>query len=226
MAASGILLIRGGIKKIKISTLPCLIKRTLFVCFGILFLFGAGEEISWGQRIFGFETPPAIREINGQDEFNVHNIDKGLFDRSLRYGIALASLVAFILFSTGIRKIWGVSMPGFLTILSLILCTVYQDAHLVDKPYWLAAVVCVFCIVYALWKKDRAKLGLGLTTLAIMGLVLMLHRYRAAELTSNSTPEVREWIFSLITFFYVRKILDDLPENQLQDLQDNSCFGK
>ena len=37
-----------------------------FVCFG--------EEISWGQRIFGFATPDAITAVNEQHEFNAHNL--------------------------------------------------------------------------------------------------------------------------------------------------------
>ncbi|NQV22608.1 MAG: hypothetical protein HQ511_14440 [Rhodospirillales bacterium] len=34
----------------------------------------AGEEISWGQRIFGFETPEAVAEINQQQETTLHNL--------------------------------------------------------------------------------------------------------------------------------------------------------
>ena len=39
--------------------------------------FFAGEEISWGQRIFGFRTETIsemIASTNKQDEFNLHNI--------------------------------------------------------------------------------------------------------------------------------------------------------
>lgn len=39
-----------------------------------LFVFVAGEEISWGQRIFGFATPPSLHEVNAQGEMNVHNL--------------------------------------------------------------------------------------------------------------------------------------------------------
>lgn len=40
-----------------------------------LFLFvAAGEEISWGQRLLGIETPDAIAEINAQGEINLHNL--------------------------------------------------------------------------------------------------------------------------------------------------------
>jgi hypothetical protein len=34
----------------------------------------AGEEISWGQRILGIETPETLEEINAQGETNLHNI--------------------------------------------------------------------------------------------------------------------------------------------------------
>ena len=48
--------------------------RIYFWLFAFLFLFAFGEEISWGQRIFNFETPQAIKEINMQQEFNFHNL--------------------------------------------------------------------------------------------------------------------------------------------------------
>ena len=46
-----------------------------FLILALVFLFGAGEEISWGQRLLGFGTPEAITKINVQKEFNVHNIE-------------------------------------------------------------------------------------------------------------------------------------------------------
>ena len=45
---------------------------TLF--YALLFFFAAGEEISWGQRIFGWETGETFQEINKQQETNVHNL--------------------------------------------------------------------------------------------------------------------------------------------------------
>lgn len=50
--------------------------RYFFIIGWILLMFiFAGEEISWGQRIFGFDTPEGIKEVNAQDEFNVHNLE-------------------------------------------------------------------------------------------------------------------------------------------------------
>lgn len=39
-----------------------------------LFFAGFGEEISWGQRIFGLQTPDPLKEINEQCELNIHNL--------------------------------------------------------------------------------------------------------------------------------------------------------
>jgi len=35
----------------------------------------AGEEVSWGQNVFGFAPPESVRAINAQQEFNFHNLN-------------------------------------------------------------------------------------------------------------------------------------------------------
>jgi hypothetical protein len=47
---------------------------TLYVLLTLATFFIAGEEISWGQRIFGWQTPEGLKEINAQQEISVHNI--------------------------------------------------------------------------------------------------------------------------------------------------------
>lgn len=44
-----------------------------FLAIGLFFM--AGEEISWGQRLFNLETPEKIAERNLQGELTIHNID-------------------------------------------------------------------------------------------------------------------------------------------------------
>lgn len=44
----------------------------LLATFGVF--FAAGEEISWGQRIFHWLTPGGLEEVNNQGETNIHNI--------------------------------------------------------------------------------------------------------------------------------------------------------
>jgi hypothetical protein len=50
-------------------------RNVFYLLFALAFLFAAGEEISWGQRILNFDTPSTIGAINAQDEFNFHNLN-------------------------------------------------------------------------------------------------------------------------------------------------------
>lgn len=53
-------------------------KKSLFmamlVFMTVVFIFGAGEEISWGQRILNVETSEWFEENNAQGEMNLHNL--------------------------------------------------------------------------------------------------------------------------------------------------------
>ena len=40
----------------------------------LLFIFGAGDELSWGQRIFGFKVPDFFLRYNTQQDFTIHNL--------------------------------------------------------------------------------------------------------------------------------------------------------
>ena len=45
------------------------------IAVGALGIFGiAGEEISWGQRVFDWQTPSELAAVNHQHETNIHNI--------------------------------------------------------------------------------------------------------------------------------------------------------
>jgi len=43
----------------------------------LLFFFGAGEEVSWGQRILGVESSEFFQKNNAQGETNLHNLVVG-----------------------------------------------------------------------------------------------------------------------------------------------------
>ena len=49
-------------------------RNVFFLLLGVLFFLAFGEEISWGQRFFGFQTPELLDEINAQGELNIHNL--------------------------------------------------------------------------------------------------------------------------------------------------------
>jgi hypothetical protein len=48
--------------------------NAFYLLLALAFFVGAGEEISWGQRLIGFGTPQALATVNAQQEFNLHNL--------------------------------------------------------------------------------------------------------------------------------------------------------
>ena len=46
----------------------------LYALFALGCIFFAGEEISWGQRLLGLETPEGLRGVNYQEEITAHNV--------------------------------------------------------------------------------------------------------------------------------------------------------
>lgn len=70
--------------------------RASLIILSLIFLFGFLEEISYGQRIFGFETPQALKEHNTQGEFNIHNLKIGSVRiNKLIFGLGLTIFVLF-----------------------------------------------------------------------------------------------------------------------------------
>lgn len=49
-------------------------KNIFLLLLGILFFIAVGEEISWGQRLLGIDTPGVFNEANRQNELNIHNL--------------------------------------------------------------------------------------------------------------------------------------------------------
>lgn len=50
------------------------VQALAYVLLAIGTFLGAGEEISWGQRVIGLETPESVMAANLQEELNVHNL--------------------------------------------------------------------------------------------------------------------------------------------------------
>jgi len=62
--------------------------------FSFIFFFGAGEEISWGQRIFQINSSSFFNQYNSQGETNIHNLvinDVGI--NKLVFGKILAVVI-------------------------------------------------------------------------------------------------------------------------------------
>ena len=90
------------------------IERYYFLFLALLLFFAFGEEISWGQRIFNYSTPEAIKEHNLQGEFNVHNLE--IFSGITRDGEEKGSISLLL----NLSKLFSIFWIMFLLIIPLL----------------------------------------------------------------------------------------------------------
>jgi len=72
--------------------------RPFFVLLALACLYTVGEEISWGQRLLGFESPHFFEEYNIQQETNLHNFLTGPVHTATKVGVEYALVVGLLLY--------------------------------------------------------------------------------------------------------------------------------
>lgn len=82
--------------------LPAAWLKVWMILVALSCVYFAGEEISWGQQLFGWSTPEEIKTMNDQDETNIHNMSSW-FDQKPRMLLELWVIIGGI-FIAGWRK--------------------------------------------------------------------------------------------------------------------------
>lgn len=84
-------------------------RKLIHLVFALVFFMGMGEEISWGQRIFNYQSPEYFRENNIQSEVNFHNLtifdsqeEGGNYKSGLSYYLSMNFLYKLFWFIYGI----------------------------------------------------------------------------------------------------------------------------
>lgn len=109
--------------------------------FGIVFFFGAGEEISWGQRLFNIQSTDFFRQHNAQGETNLHNlVVGGVKINKIVFGLGLQMvLLIYLLILTPLYK----RKPGLKRFLDRL-------AVPIAKPYQVISYLAVIILLQGL----------------------------------------------------------------------------
>jgi hypothetical protein len=114
----------------------------VWLFIGFLFLFGAMEEISWGQRVLGIESPEWFLKHNAQGETNFHNlviygvkINRFVFGTVLGILIGIYLLAVPLLYHLNQRfqdstDRWGIPIAQNYQILLFIAVVILVEFHL------------------------------------------------------------------------------------------------
>ncbi len=121
--------------------------RAAIAVFALACFYIAGEEMSWGQWFFHWNTPEYWSEINRQDETNLHNTSYFLnqFPQTLlEISVVIGGLILPL--SAAARRLVSAPIIEILTpsvaIVPVALMAVFFKAvHHLDKKGWLSGVL-------------------------------------------------------------------------------------
>ena len=177
----------------------------------IVFFLIAGEEISWGQRIFDLATPDYLSSVNEQDELNFHNINKRFFDRLLdRATIIFVFISSFLLYRKK-EETLGIQNPDIFVICSFAITPFYTQNTQLDF-YHFIYVPLVGLFVFALKNKQKSFLFPLAFTLMLSLIIIIIHTTynHLFPWHNNSANELREFLFYLSCVAYAYEIMNDI----------------
>ena len=207
LLGTGVFLLSTGFIHLKRGSPKGLV--LIFLAAGMLFIWAAGEEISWGQRIFSIETPEALSAINYQRELNIHNINKRLFQRGFRHLTTLLVFVSAISFFLKKERIQGIPVPDTLLVYAFLLMPAYTSYREIIPEYHLGQITLLFYVVYFIRRADKKMIAATIITIAIIVFVCIVHLNFNHLFQSNDTAEVREYLFSFACLTYSLTLLKD-----------------
>ena len=186
--------------------------RWLYILGALAFVFATGEEISWGQRIFGFETPNYLRDINTQNEFNFHNIEGVVrkLHRSFRAGGMLLCVVASAAYFARKSSFFGVPFPSILTMFCFLVWYAYRPNDLVR--YFPLSIVLgqhlllLLFVTYACFSRERRLFTLSALFLAAIVLEQFILQTFVEEPRYHPVWEGGEYLFSIACVVYAGEL--------------------
>ncbi len=175
---------------------------------GVLSLLGVLEEISWGQRLFGFETSPSVDKLNLQHEMNFHNfLPAQLFNGLIVFALGIGFVFIPVMWRQRRSKppTWLPTSEISLLTLDALLINHYVYDSLPEK----VGIVVLFVLLTlatakGLWKRDGILIS---TTLAGWLTAGGLYHARSVLRLQNHQYEIRELLIVILIFGYIEQTL-------------------
>jgi hypothetical protein len=195
--------------------------RIILLLAALMFFFVAGEEISWGQRIFGWVTPEIWQKINVQQETNLHNVNKHLFDLVMTNGTVLFIVLSSIWTVLGKTRVFTIPSPS----IAIICCFSLAITYRYNEVFWYKTLLIVMLahgiLLYHSARMRRwGDFSSSVLTLATVVLVNITHSQNLAIFNiANRANEVMEFLFSFAAMSYGLSMLLHFSANAQGDIK-------
>ena len=204
-------------------------RRCVYILGGMAMVFAAGEEISWGQRIFGFATPDFLMHLNESKELNVHNISNDMFGIIYLSGTLLLCMATSAAFFCRKDRLFGIPLPSILLMLGFLLILSYTSGanlkglsganlreYVMIRAFGFIVVeeegLLLLFLIFALFSRQVELVIASAATLALV-LALAYVNYQSSFSIGSlydlrgSLFEVREYLFGIGCLFYSLELL-------------------
>ena len=206
-------------------------RRCVYILGGMAMVFAAGEEISWGQRIFEFATPDFLMHLNESKEFTVHNIANGMFTIIYLNGTLLLCMATSAAFFCRKDRLFGIPLPSILLMLGFLLMLSYTSganlkelsgANLreyimsIRRSFGFIVVEekgpLLLFLIFGLFSGKRKLIIASAATLALVLALAYVNYQSNVSIGSlydvgGSLFEVREYLFGIGCLFYSLELL-------------------
>ena len=215
-------------------------RRCVYILGAMAMVFAAGEEISWGQRIFGFATPDFLMHLNEQKEFTVHNIANKLFDMIWLNGTLILCMTTSAAFFCRKDRLFGIPLPSIPLMLGFLIVISYESGanpgelsganfreYLVGVKRSFGFILVEekgLLLLFLIFTLLSRQLELIIASAATLALVLALTYVNYHGNTGvGSLYEMREYLFGIGCLFYSLELL--LAQERLAVISRTSFSG-
>ena len=185
-------------------------RRCVYILGGLVMVFGAGEEIDWGQRVF------FMFDVGPQQAHSIHARFGWLFHGILFLPPLLLCTVTLTAFFFGKDRLFGIPLPSILLVLSLLLMIFYRgnvDPHstklisyFMNLPSMAVHALLLVLLPLTLF---RRRAVFFIPTLAVLAF-FYAHAYASWRIDVYPAPlmieESREFLFGLFCMFYAAEL--------------------
>ena len=181
-------------------------RRCIYILGGLAMTFVCGEEISWGQRIFGFATPDFLMGLNVQEEFNVHNIDPAGWTNIRQNGVLLLCMVTGAAFLCRKDRLFGIPLPSILLVLGFLMVMSIHSRQMQILTFVFAREKeLLFVVIYALLSKQGRLFMITVATAALVVAVPYVEHQFSPPYAGHQ--ELNEYLFGIVCLFYSLELL-------------------